>query len=137
MLTDNEIIDMVGLKRSENRFDLAVGPRATTDTSASVNTKKCSMGYRLRGQEQIVRAIEDIKRAIVLDVHLSLYDEGCLWLLNEMRKEGYIPSKCHFKVSAHTGHVTCSAKLLEKIGANSINQLRYSATNVIFNASSN
>ena len=128
MLTDNEIIDMVGLaKEAKTDLILAVGPRATTDTSASVNTKEgVRMGYRRRGQEQIVRAIEDIKRAIAFGcTSFLVYDEGCLWLLNEMRKEGYIPSKCHFKVSAHTGHGNpCSAKLLEKIGANSINPVR-------------
>ena len=32
---------------------------------------------------------------------------------------------CHFKVSAHTGHGNpCSAKLLERIGADSINPVR-------------
>lgn len=128
MLTDNEIMDMVDLaKEAKTDLILAVGPRATTDTSASVNTQEgVRMGYRLRGQEQIVRAIEDIKRAIAFGcTSFLVYDEGCLWVLNEMRKEGYIPSKCHFKVSAHTGHGNpCSAKLLEKIGANSINPVR-------------
>lgn len=79
------------------------------------------MGYRLRGQEQIVRAIEDVKRAARLGCRgFLVYDEGCLWVLNEMRKAGEIPADCHFKVSAHTGHGNpCSAKLLESIGADS------------------
>ena len=106
---------------------LAIGPRATTDTSASVHTEEgVRMGYRLRGQEQIVRAIEDVKRAARLGCRSFLvYDEGCLWALNEMRKAGEIPMDCHFKVSAHTGHGNpCSAKLLERIGADSINPVR-------------
>lgn len=84
------------------------------------------MGYRLRGQEQIVRAVEDVKRAASFGCRSFLvYDEGCLWLLNEMRKAGEIPADCHFKVSAHAGHGNpCSAKLLENIGANSINPIR-------------
>ena len=54
----------------------------------------------------------------------ALY-EGNLWLLNEMRKAGEIPSDCHFKVSAHAGHGNpCSAKLLETIGADSVNPVR-------------
>ena len=58
-------------------------------------------------------------------VLFSVYDEGCLWLLNEMRKAGEIPADCHFKVSAHAGHGNpCSAKLLELIGANSVNPVR-------------
>ena len=69
------------------------------------------MGYRLRGQEQIVRGIEDIKRAAKLGVRgFLIYDEGLLYVLNEARKIGYIPSDCHFKVSAHsTASFTISA----------------------------
>lgn len=128
LLTDNEIMDMVRLAK-EHQVDLilAIGPRATTDTSASVNTPEgIRMGYRLRGQEQIVRAVEDVKRAAALGCRSFLvYDEGCLWLLNEMRKAGEIPGNCRFKVSAHAGHGNpCSAKLLEGIGADSINPVR-------------
>jgi len=73
-----------------------------------------------------VRAIEDVKRAARLGVRSFLvYDEGCLWALNEFRKAGEIPADCRFKMSAHTGHGNpCSAKLLESIGANSINPVR-------------
>lgn len=128
MLTDNEIIEMVKLaENAKLELILAIGPRATTDTSASVNTPEgVRMGYRLRGQDQIVRAVEDVKRAASLGCRSFLvYDEGCLWLLNEMRKAGEIPADCHFKISAHAGHGNpCSAKLLEMIGANSINPVR-------------
>lgn len=128
MLTDNEIMEMVRLaKEAGTDLILSVGPRATTDTSASVHTEEgIRMGYRLRGQEQIVHAVEDVKRAASFGCRSFLvYDEGCLWLLNEMRKAGEIPADCHFKVSAHAGHGNpCSAKLLENIGANSINPIR-------------
>ena len=128
MLTDNEIIEMVRLaKEGQTDLILAIGPRATTDTSASVHTEEgVRMGYRLRGQEQVVRAVEDVKRAAAFGCRSFLvYDEGCLWLLNEMRKAGEIPADCHFKVSAHAGHGNpCSAKLLEMIGADSINPVR-------------
>lgn len=128
MLTDNEIMEMAKLAKDYGTdLILAIGPRATTDTSASVNTPEgVRMGYRLRGQEQIVRAVEDVKRAAAFGCRSFLvYDEGCLWLLNEMRKAGEIPADCHFKISAHAGHGNpCSAKLLESIGANSINPVR-------------
>ena len=70
--------------------------------------------------------MEDVKRAAAFGCRSFLvYDEGCLWLLNEMRKAGEIPADCHFKISAHAGHGNpCSAKLLESIGANSINPVR-------------
>ena len=106
---------------------LATGPRATTDTSASVNTPEgVRMGYRLRGQEQIIRAVEDIRRGARLGCRsFMVYDEGHLWLLNKMRAEGFIPKNCKFKISAHTGHGNpCSAKLMEENGANSFNPVR-------------
>lgn len=128
LLTDNEISEMVSLaKQGEVELVLSIGPRATYDTSASVLTPEGQrMGLRLRGQEQIVRAIEDVKRAVNLGCRsFLLYDEGLLWILNEMRKQGEIPSSMKYKVSAHTGHGNpCSAKLIESIGANSLNPVR-------------
>lgn len=127
-LTDEEIKEMVDLSKEwQVQLILAIGPRATTDTSASVHTSEGQrMRYRLRGQEQIVRAIEEVKRAARLGCRgFMVYDEGCLWVLNQMREKGYIPQDCHFKISAHTGHGNpCSAKLLESQGANSINPVR-------------
>jgi hypothetical protein len=128
LLQDDEIQRMVALANQANvELVLAIGPRATTDTSASVNTPEGRrMGYRLRGQEQIVRAVEDVKRAINFGARTFLvYDEGCLWLLDEMRKAGEIPADCSFKISAHAGHGNpCSARLLQNIGADSINPVR-------------
>lgn len=127
-LLDEEIEEMVRLaKEYQVQLILAVGPRATTDTSASVHTPEGQrMGYRLRGQEQVVRAVEDVKRASRLGCKgFLVYDEGCLWLLNKMRACGELPADIHFKMSAHSGHGNpCSAKLLEEIGVNSINPVR-------------
>lgn len=128
LLTDDEIKEMVDLaKKWRAELLLAVGPRATYDTGASVHTKEgVRAALRLRGQDQVVRAIEDIKRAIAFGCRAFLiYDEGLLWVLAEMRKNGHIPSNCKFKVSAHCGHGNpCSAKLLENLGASSINPIR-------------
>lgn len=128
LLTDKEISEMV-LLANQGKVDLvlSIGPRATYDTSASMLTPEGQrMGLRLRGQEQIIRAVEDVKRAADLGcTSFLLYDEGLLWLLNEMRKESEIPSGIKFKMSAHTGHGNpCSAKLMESLGANSINPVR-------------
>lgn len=128
LLADKDIEEMVALaKEWQVELILAIGPRATTDTSASVNTPEGQrMGYRLRGQEQIVRAMEDVKRAVRLGcTSFLVYDEGCLWVLNEMRKHGEIPAECKFKISAHCGHGNpCSVKLLESVGADSVNPIR-------------
>ena len=127
-LTDEEIKTMVDYaKRWKVELVLACGPRATTDTSASVKTDEGQrMGYRLRGQEQIVRGIEEIRRGARLGVRgFLIYDEGLLYALNEARKTGFIPADCHFKISAHSGHANpCSAHVLEKLGADSINPVR-------------
>lgn len=127
-LSDNDIMDMVKLaKQAETDLILAIGPRATTDTSASVNTPEgVRMGYRLRGQEQIVRAVEDVKRAASFGCRgFLVYDEGCLWVLDQFRQAGEIPADCHFKLSAHAGHGNpCAAKLLQDIGADSLNPVR-------------
>lgn len=127
-LLDSEIQRMVELAHEYKvQLVLAIGPRATTDTSATAKTEEGKrIGYRLRGQEQIVRAIEEVKRAATLGVRgFLIYDEGCLWVLNEARKAGEIPADCHFKMSAHAGISNpCSAKLMESIGLNSINPVR-------------
>lgn len=128
LLTDEEIKEMVNLaKKYEVELFLSVGPRATYDTSATVHTKEGSrIGYRLRGYNNLVYAIEDVKRAVGLGVRgILLYDEGLLWVLNHMRKEKEIPRNVHFKLSAHTGHGNpASAKLLEENGLNSLNPVR-------------
>ncbi|MFM5882879.1 MULTISPECIES: peptidase [Methanobrevibacter] len=128
MLTDEEIGKMIDLAIDYGcELFLAVGPRATYDTSATVHTKEGSrIGYRLRGYDNLVYAIEDVKRACRLGVRgILLYDEGLLWALNQMRAEGEIPENVHFKLSAHAGHSNpASAKLLEAQGLNSLNPVR-------------
>lgn len=128
LLTDEEIIEMVNLAKNYGcELFLSVGPRATYDTSATVHTKEGSrIGYRLRGYDNLVYAIEDVKRACKLGVRgILLYDEGLLWTLNKMRMAGEIPLNVQFKLSAHAGHSNpASAKLLESIGLNSLNPVR-------------
>ncbi len=128
LLTDEEITEMVNLAKNYGcELFLSVGPRATYDTSATVHTKEGSrIGYRLRGYDNLVFAIEDVKRAVSLGVRgILLYDEGLLYVLNQMRNDGELPKNLHFKMSAHAGHGNpASAKLLESIGLNSINPVR-------------
>ena len=106
---------------------MSIGPRATYDLGATVQTSQgVRIGYRLRGVEQVLRAIEDIKRGYDLGVRAFLvYDEGMLWLAGKMRKEGALPKEIKFKASAHLGHCNPYAfKLLEDLGADSINPVR-------------
>ena len=128
LLSDNDILEMVTLaEQAQVELVLSIGPRATYDTSASVHTSEGQrMGLRLRGQEQIVRAVEDVKRAANLGcTSFLLYDEGLLWVLDQMREKDVFPLPVKFKISAHTGHgIPCSAKLMQNLGANSLNPVR-------------
>ncbi len=106
---------------------LSVGPRAPYDTGATVQTSQgVRISYRLRGMEQVLRAIEDIKRGYDLGCRGFLaYDEGMLYVVNEMRKAGKLPKDIVFKCSAHLGHCNpASFKVLESLGADSINPVR-------------
>jgi len=108
-------------------LNMSVGPRATYDTSATrLSEQGVRISYRLRGQEQIIRAIEDVKRIAETGIRgVLVYDEGLLWLLVALRKEGGLPKKMQFKLSAHVGHCNpASFKMLEDMGADSINPVR-------------
>lgn len=106
---------------------MSTGPRATYDTGATVlSPQGVRISYRLRGMEQVLRAVEDIKRGYDLGVRgFLIYDEGMLWLVGQMRKDGALPADIIFKTSAHLGQCNpCSFKLLESLGADSINPVR-------------
>lgn len=126
--TREEIKKYVNITRDYGaELIMSTGPRATYDTSATVlSSQGMRIGYRLRGIEQLVRAIEDIKRGVELGVRgFLIYDEGMLWVVTKMREDGELPSDVIFKVSAHCGHSNPAAfKLLEQMGADSINPVR-------------
>jgi hypothetical protein len=106
---------------------MSTGPRATYDTGATVlSPQGVRISYRLRGMEQVLRAVEDIKRGYDLGVRgFLIYDEGMLWLVGQMRKDGALPKDMIFKTSAHLGQCNpCSFRLLESLGADSINPVR-------------
>jgi len=108
-------------------LNMSVGPRATYDTGATVlSPQGVRVGYRLRGMEQVLRAVEDIKRAVDCGIRgILIYDEGLLWLVNEMRKAGKLPKNIRFKTSAHCGHCNPVAfHVLEQLGADTINPVR-------------
>lgn len=125
LLTDKEIEEMVEIGRSEKiEVSLFTGPRSSYDiggTSKSANAM--AVAWRIRGADQLVHAIEDIKRGIRLGVRSFLVsDEGLLWVLNEMKKKGEIPRDVVWKVSVTTGHGNpASALLLQRLGAGTLN----------------
>jgi hypothetical protein len=126
--TLGELKEYIALgKEYGSQMVLSVGPRATYDTGATVlSPEGVRISYRLRGMEQVIRAIEDVKRAIDIGCrNILVYDEGLLWILNQMRKDGQVPKEMHYKVSAHCGHCNpASFQVLAGLGANTINPVR-------------
>jgi hypothetical protein len=124
-LPDNEIREMASLCESENAgLILSIGPRAISDIGGFVHSPNGKrIGYRLRGVENVIHAVEDVKRAIDLGVRgFLIYDEGLLFLLDQMRNEGALPKNIMFKFSVHGGCANpLSAKLLAQHGADTIN----------------
>ncbi|MBZ4654735.1 MAG: hypothetical protein JG781_2092 [Peptococcaceae bacterium] len=126
--TLEELQEMAAVaKEYKVELNISIGPRATYDTSATrLSTQGVRIGYRLRGMEQVLRAAEDVKRIAEVGIRgVLVYDEGMLWVLNNMRKDGLLPKNMHFKLSAHCGHGNpASFKVLEMLGADSINPVR-------------
>ncbi len=125
---DAELRDMLSLCRDSGvELNLSIGPRATNDLSATAQSRQGMMiGYRLRGMEQVVRAVEDVRRVVRMGCRgITLYDEGLLWVLAEMKKRGHLPGDLQLKISAHAGQGNPPAfQILERIGADSINPVR-------------
>ncbi len=124
-LPKSEIQEMLSLC-NENNIELVMscGPRAIYDTGGFSKSKNgARLGYRLRGMENLNYALEDIFRSLELGVKsLLIYDEGLLYILNQLRIAGEIPEDVQFKLSVHSGCANpVTAHLYENLGANSIN----------------
>lgn len=126
--TDAEIIDYIQLAEASGiQLIFSLGPRATYDIGASARTEQGSfIGNRLRGADQLRRALEEVERGLELGCRaFVVYDEGLLDILGSARTRGMLPEDLFLKASAHLGHANpASARLLERLGANSINPIR-------------
>ena len=125
LLTDREIREMVTLgAEARVEVSLFVGPRAAWETGAQIlSLAGKNLGARHRGLEQLIYAIEDIKRAHALGIRSVLIaDEGLLWVAHEMKKRGELPSDFCFKISVQMGASNAaSVKLMEQMGATTYN----------------
>ena len=125
LLTDKEVEQMADIGRSEGiEVSLFTGPRASYDIGAtSKSANAAAVSWRIRGADQLRNAVEDIKRGLRLGIKSFLVaDEGLLWVLQEMKKEGDIPKDVVWKISVTTGHGNpASARLLERLGAGTLN----------------
>lgn len=125
LLTDAEITAMVEMGRAEDvEVSLFVGPRAAWDTGAQIlSPAGKNLGARLRGMDQIVYAIEDVRRACDLGIRSILVaDEGLLWLVNQMKRDGQLPADLIIKVSVQMGAANpIAVRLVEELGATTYN----------------
>jgi hypothetical protein len=125
LLTDSEIREMA-LLGAEARIEVSlfVGPRAAWETGSQIlSTAGKNLGARHRGMDQLVYAVEDIKRACALGIRSVLVaDEGLLWVANEMKKAGELPAELVLKVSVQMGAANpVSIRLQEQLGASTYN----------------
>ena len=125
LLTDAEICEMV-LLGAEARIEVSlfVGPRAAWETGAQILTPAGkNLGARHRGMDQLVYAVEDIKRACGLGIRSVLIaDEGLLWVVGKMKKAGELPANLVCKISVQMGAANpASIHLQEQLGAGTYN----------------
>ncbi|MDM5359108.1 U32 family peptidase [Peribacillus sp. ACCC06369] len=123
--TDDEIKEMCELTAERGmELSLFVGPRGSWDVSAGPLTPGGkSQGIRHEGSDQLVYAMEDLKRGAALGLRGALVaDEGLLLITKEMKKHGQLPEDFVVKVSVQMGPANpVSVKLMEDIGADTYN----------------
>lgn len=125
LLTDAEIDEMASIGRRRGiEVNLFVGPRATFDIGAQAYSPAGkSLGLSLRGSEQLVHAIEDVRRAVALGIRSVLVsDLGLLAAIGRMRRAGDLPRDLILKTSVMMAPANAAAaSVLEDLGATTIN----------------
>jgi len=125
LMTDAEISEMLDMGRKAGiEVNLFIGPRATFDVGAQAfSAAGKSLGLSLRGADQLVFAMEDVKRAVRLGLRSVLVsDIGILQIVGNMRAAGDLPVDLIIKTSVMMAPTNpASARILELLGANTIN----------------
>ncbi|MFC0529902.1 U32 family peptidase [Phytohabitans kaempferiae] len=125
LLTDAEIERMVELGRQHQvEVCLFTGPRAAWDIGAQVTTASGRvLGASLRGTEQLVYGIEDVRQGCDLGLRSVLVaDIGQLWVLARMKQAGELPADLVLKVSVSLAVANpATARVLADLGATTLN----------------
>ncbi len=125
LLTDDEITEMNKMCAERGmELSLFVGPRGTWDIGAQPFTSAgSSIALRHEGADQLVYAMEDLKRGVSLGLRGALVaDEGLLLLTKEMKKQGILPQDFVVKVSVQLPAPNpVSVKLMQDLGADTYN----------------
>jgi hypothetical protein len=125
LLTDEEILEMGRLCASRRmELSLFVGPRGTWDISPMpLTTAGKAAGIRHEGMDQLVYAVEDLKRAASLGIRGALVgDEGLVLITGKMKEKNLLPKnfviKCSVQMMASN---PVSVRLLQDLGADTYN----------------
>lgn len=123
--TDDEIREMCKLTAERGiGLSLFVGPRGSWDISAqNFTTGGKFVGNRHEGSDQLVYAMEDLKRGAELGLRGALIaDEGLLLLTKEMKKAGQLPDDFVVKASVQMGASNpVSIRIMQDLGADTYN----------------
>lgn len=123
--TTRELKDMSRLAHDAGiEISLFVGPREEWGIGAmSRSPEAAALAGSIRGMRQLRYAVEDCLRAIECGIRgLLIADLGLLNVLNEAKIVGSIPQDVVFKLSVMKAPSNpATVKLVEKIGANTIN----------------
>src|SRR6266705_1259432 len=125
LMTDDEIAEMLAIGREAAiEVNLFIGPRATFDIGAQAYTAAGkTLGLGLRGADQLVFAMEDLKRAVRLGLRSVLVsDIGILQVIARQRSAGGLPPELIIKTSVMMAPTNpAAARILETLGADTIN----------------
>ena len=126
-LVDFEELKAIAQMGYEEKIEVitTMGPRKAWDVGARAQgfAEGAAVGFRLRGSDNISYWLADLMRNLEAGLRgFLVLDEGLLMIVNQMRKEGFIPRETVFKWSAFGGYCSAAgAKVVEQMGANSMN----------------
>jgi Peptidase family U32 len=125
LLTKSEISEMARIGADQKiEVCLFIGPRATFETGGQTASSAGKViGLQHRGADQLVYAIEDVRRACDLGIRSVLpADIGLVWVLNVMKKNGELPKNLILKSSVTLPAANpATAKLFESAGVSTMN----------------
>ena len=125
LLTDAELDAMHDIAAERGiEVSLFVGPRAGWDTGAMAYASAGRIvAPKIRGGDQLVQAVEDVRRACEHGIESVLVtDEGLLEVLGEMKRQGELPAGLILKGSVMLGAANpVSVRNLERLGLTTFN----------------
>jgi hypothetical protein len=126
-LTRDELRDFAQIAK-ERKIEVVMtpGPRRSWDGGRQMATAEGLVsGMRLRGMDGVRHWLKDIERCMEAGFRGFLVaDEGVLWLVDQLRRQGVIPDDVIFKLSVFAGQANpAGARVAEQLGANTFNPL--------------